>query len=164
MRLVRRKAVRIVLLDLAGSVLTLSTRDASNPEFPMTWELPGGGIEPGESVAAAAVREVFEETGICIAVQDVGPPLWCREVRYHYRGQHRLQDETIVVVRLSQLQPRISPAHREPDEIEDHQTHRWWHPMASPEATDIFYPRNLIRHLPLLLAGMSVDDPLEKWD
>ena len=64
MRLVRRKAVRIVLLDLAGSVLTLSTRDASNPEFPMTWELPGGGIEPGESVAAAAVREVFEETGV----------------------------------------------------------------------------------------------------
>ncbi|SEB54333.1 NUDIX domain-containing protein [Paramicrobacterium humi] len=27
------------------------------------WTLPGGGIEPGEAPADAAVREVFEETG-----------------------------------------------------------------------------------------------------
>jgi len=28
------------------------------------WGLPGGGVEPGESVSAAVVREVFEETGL----------------------------------------------------------------------------------------------------
>lgn len=27
------------------------------------WTLPGGGIDPGEDPAAAAVREIFEETG-----------------------------------------------------------------------------------------------------
>jgi 8-oxo-dGTP pyrophosphatase MutT (NUDIX family) len=32
------------------------------------WVLPGGEIEPGESPAEAAIREVFEESGIQISV------------------------------------------------------------------------------------------------
>ncbi len=35
------------------------------------WRLPGGGIEPQESLAECAIREVFEETGIRIHVSGV---------------------------------------------------------------------------------------------
>lgn len=38
-----------------------------------SWGPPGGGVEPGEGVADAAVREVLEETGIVLEVADLTP-------------------------------------------------------------------------------------------
>lgn len=34
------------------------------PMIPGLWKLPGGLVEPGETIAAAVIREVFEETGV----------------------------------------------------------------------------------------------------
>ena len=41
------------------------------------WSLPKGKVDPGESLAAAAVREIEEETGVRARL---GP--WLRDVRY----------------------------------------------------------------------------------
>jgi hypothetical protein len=53
---VERTAARLVVLDAAGCVLLLHVRDLSNPKFGTVWELPGGGIEPGETYTQAALR------------------------------------------------------------------------------------------------------------
>jgi 8-oxo-dGTP diphosphatase len=37
------------------------------PPLEGAWSLPGGKVEPGESLAAAVVREVLEETGLQVA-------------------------------------------------------------------------------------------------
>ena len=36
-----------------------------------SWSIPGGRVEPGESIATAAVREVHEETGVPIRLDGV---------------------------------------------------------------------------------------------
>jgi ADP-ribose pyrophosphatase YjhB (NUDIX family) len=53
-----------VLFDESGQNVLL-TRRADNGE----WCLPGGGIEPGESMAEACEREFFEETRLKVRVK-----------------------------------------------------------------------------------------------
>lgn len=49
----------------------LLTRHSAKGPRPGTWSLPGGGIEHGESPAAAVVREVAEECGLTAVVGEV---------------------------------------------------------------------------------------------
>ena len=58
-------AAGAVVRDATGRFLLV--RRARDPEAGR-WTLPGGRVEPGESPAAAAAREVAEETGLDVAV------------------------------------------------------------------------------------------------
>jgi 8-oxo-dGTP pyrophosphatase MutT (NUDIX family) len=64
----------VAVINDKGEILL--TRRA---DFPV-WCLPGGGVDANESVAQAAVREVFEETGIEVTLTRLigiySRPLW----------------------------------------------------------------------------------------
>jgi len=75
---------------LAGCVVTNPAGDLllihrTTPELTQ-WELPGGKIEPGESAAAAAVREAREELGVETAiVRELGAATFDHAARsWHY--------------------------------------------------------------------------------
>lgn len=58
-----RAGVAAVVLDDRGRVLLMRRADTG------AWGIPSGHVEPGETVAHAAVREVAEETGLEVAVE-----------------------------------------------------------------------------------------------
>ena len=61
-----RPTARVVVLDPAGRVLLLGARLSGPDETPgdvLFWYTPGGGVEDGETVREAAVRELAEEIG-----------------------------------------------------------------------------------------------------
>jgi 8-oxo-dGTP diphosphatase len=68
MREVARDVVGVAILE-EGRVL--AARRSHPPELVGSWELPGGKVEPGESIEAAAVREIDEELGCAVEVTEV---------------------------------------------------------------------------------------------
>ena len=87
-----RPCVGVVLLNSQGLVLVAQRIDA-----PGAWQMPQGGIDPGEAPQAAAFRELQEEIGTANAAivhehpdwitYDLPPDLVGRAWKGRYRGQ-----------------------------------------------------------------------------
>jgi 8-oxo-dGTP pyrophosphatase MutT (NUDIX family) len=147
-----RQAARILLLDAHQRLLLLRVRDPVEPRGHW-WELPGGGLRPGEDTASACRRELAEETGIRLA--SVGPCVWVRAVRFRFGGNDVYQREWIHLARLGGSSPY--GAALDLDGLEHHSLldARWWTPAELAASTEVFIPPQLAG----LLAKLVSDGP-----
>jgi 8-oxo-dGTP pyrophosphatase MutT (NUDIX family) len=67
-------AVVLALLEQEGRWF-LQRRDPAGTMMPGVWEFPGGKVEKGETIAQALIREVQEETAVCLTECEAMEPL-----------------------------------------------------------------------------------------
>lgn len=163
---VERTSVRVVLLDDDERLLLFRTVDPTMPEIGEWWELPGGGIEPGESYAETAVREIGEETGFAVRLAVLpDQPRWTRDSTYVRRHVRTWQHEVVVIAHVDGAAPVPARDGRTPEELDEYVGHRWWTPdeVAAADGTR-FFPGRLRELLPRFLAGESLDEPFDLWN
>lgn len=59
-----RPCAGIMLANREGLVFVGQRLDAAKSNYPDAWQMPQGGIDEGEDTETAALRELWEETGV----------------------------------------------------------------------------------------------------
>lgn len=157
-----REAVRVVVLDTDDRVLLFRAKHVVYPELGHWWELPGGGVEPGETHGETAIRELFEETGIRVGPEQLSPASWRRVSTFKGRVGRRVQHEVVMTARLSGT-AAVDVSGQLDYELEDYTASQWW-PVADVRAsTERFYPGRLPEYIDAHLRGEPIDEPFELW-
>jgi 8-oxo-dGTP pyrophosphatase MutT (NUDIX family) len=153
----RRTAARVVLLDDGGRIFLMAARDPADSSKPPWWEIPGGGIDHGETSAEAAERELREETGIIGA--RMGPCIWVQHVEFDFGGFHFDQNEFVHVAWVDGGEYR--PEGLEALEHLAFTDGRWWSLAELLESDVPLLPPRLRDLLPPILAGELPDVPFD---
>lgn len=154
----KRKSARVVLLNDANEIFLIHSVDPADASKGSWWELPGGGIDPGEESADAVRRELWEEGGMTEA--DIGPVVWVQHVEFDYGGYHFDQDEVIHVAWTTEREVR-EPQGLESLEAMAYRGARWWPVDEVVASTDAFLPPDLPRLLPPIADGVLPDPPID---
>lgn len=134
-----RRTSRIVLIDADGAALLFFTAAPDSSRF-SRWITPGGGVDPGEDHARAAVRELFEETGL--VVDAVGDPVWSLDFDVAWdEADHDRGHAEYYVLRCERFTP--ASTNWTAEEHVDVTAHRWFTADELEASGEPFEPAEL---------------------
>jgi 8-oxo-dGTP pyrophosphatase MutT (NUDIX family) len=150
-----RPTARLLVLDPLDRVLLFS---AAGPRGTW-WFTPGGGVHRGETLAAAAVRELAEETGYVRRESEIGPLVaTCAGLWHADDGTRFLGADSFFFVRVDDA--AISDDGWEALERSVITGHRWWTPAELRETSDMVVPAGLADLMTSLLAEGVPEHPI----
>ncbi|MBT3828145.1 NUDIX domain-containing protein [bacterium] len=97
-----RNSIKIILLNDAQELLLMCMDDPAITTVDgqyngMFWCAIGGVIEPGETLHEAAIREIYEETGLTKSDINFGPVVWFGELELILSGKRTRMYEQYIV-------------------------------------------------------------------
>ncbi|MFL6119780.1 NUDIX hydrolase [Actinophytocola sp.] len=149
-----RPSARVLLIDADRRVLLFHGHDPVRPDARF-WFTVGGGVEPGEDLRTAALRELAEETGVKLADDGLVGPVWRRRVAFSFDGRTYDGEEWFFLADLAES-VHVDTSGFTELEVRTVDGHRWWSVEELRETEETVYPVQLPTLLP--------DVMTKKWD
>ncbi len=147
---IHRRGARILLLDTAGRLLLLRGHDPAGGRGHY-WFTVGGGLKPGETPRQAAVRELYEETGLRAPAEALTGPIWHEVTEFPFNNRWYRQEQDFFVLRVPEW--TVTPAGLETIEQVSIDGFRWWTCEELESTTETYYPVKLPMLVRLVLEG-----------
>ena len=153
----RRHAARVICFDAERRVLLINSVDPADPGAGDWWELPGGGIDGGETPQDACRRELAEEAGVRDA--DVGAQVFTNRALFTFSGWDFDQREEIFVATCSGASD--DDLRLEAFEAAAFRGSRWW-PVDELIASGVrTVPVRLLEFIGPVASGEIPDTPID---
>jgi 8-oxo-dGTP pyrophosphatase MutT (NUDIX family) len=146
-----RRSARVILADCADRLLLFESGGF--------WFTPGGGIEPGETIEQAATRELWEETGLLISADKLGPVV-AETSGYADLGFAAGMFHDLFYFQRAPEGFCVDTSGWQPLEASTMSGHRWWTVDEVAAAPKIVFPFELAPLARDLLAGRLPSRPV----